>query len=1104
MRFHCIKIKNIASLRGSHTIDFDKIFHNSELFAITGQTGAGKSTILNCISLCLYGSNYKNLNMSDFITLDEDEGEIELEFSLGQQRYQSYWGCKVRGKNHELLKIPKTLRRLSLLHGDQKDLLDKLPEKIIPLSYQQFCKTVILNQGQFADFITSTWSDRKAILEKIYNGEVLLLMSRILSSEIKDVEIEISNLQHQLQGIEAISDDAFAALIKRHQEIEAELFSQKTASDNLKKVFDNFNEIAKLEKEKQIKNEILNKTNQEASEATHQFNQLKIKKENIELIYSEKKRIYQEQLPQLQQLIIEVERSRGMIENIEKINLTISKLTQDKERIIEQQEQLLNKKKKLQEEITFAITCEPDLTLSASIMHTLAQNAREYQLLFQSVKSDHSLITSEQNRLSNIKLKVNHVNEQLTASNQKLSELGKTHLFLYQQDSPQNLIAKFTSDRDQILQDINTLEYFKQSVNLINQEQDNLFKEINKKERELNKLNQNNKQLIIDIERVNTGISARQEIQNIGLLRKKSIAQKQCLICGSSDLTHLHLESELTTEIELLNQKEQLLVQEQKELEKNLARLDSDIIGLKKAYEKNSATAKDHFYKINLISIAELTTNKEWSNTENITNLIALAKNKVEKINKSLSEMSEFNQKEFELKNSISSWHSQLMQLTTEQNDIQTHLDELNRKIQDRKTNLTNYFNIFYQHLTQLKSYLFDGEDLWNYIYTLNEKHQKHQMTIKDSEQTEEVLKVLNKNLLQNQQSQEEQTAILNSTSENLRHIKQDLQLKLLGKDPRDLLNKLRAEEQNAQEEFKNIQTEYTEFDKKLRDLINKCDFIKEQLVGFQTTQIDHIAKFNLYFQSLHFSQSNQAFLTKINVALNHISQLDQTLVNQTLFELEQRYQNELENFKTNNEQKLRFETEIQFKKNAREKHLAIEIQLKKLKESNFNKTAMSEMLSKDKFRDYVLSMLESRLIMQSNIELESLCNGRYFIVQEKKNKNLIPEFYVVDQLKGGLMRKISTLSGGETFMVSLAMALALAELTRGQTEIDSFFIDEGFGTLDAESLEDVIDVLNSIKARGKQIGIISHVKSLTDRISVNIHLTKAGQGNSDIKIIYQ
>ena len=123
-------------------------------------------------------------------------------------------------------------------------------------------------------------------------------------------------------------------------------------------------------------------------------------------------------------------------------------------------------------------------------------------------------------------------------------------------------------------------------------------------------------------------------------------------------------------------------------------------------------------------------------------------------------------------------------------------------------------------------------------------------------------------------------------------------------------------------------------------------------------------------------------------------------------------------------------------------------------------------------------------------------------LLRWKKNKVSGPEFFVIDNWRESAYRKISSLSGGETFLVSLAMALGLAELSRGKVEIESFFIDEGFGTLDEDSIEEVINILLTIRSRGKQIGIISHVTALTDRIPVKIHLEKDQWGESSLSVV--
>jgi len=122
-----------------------------------------------------------------------------------------------------------------------------------------------------------------------------------------------------------------------------------------------------------------------------------------------------------------------------------------------------------------------------------------------------------------------------------------------------------------------------------------------------------------------------------------------------------------------------------------------------------------------------------------------------------------------------------------------------------------------------------------------------------------------------------------------------------------------------------------------------------------------------------------------------------------------------------------------------------------------------------------------------ANRHLQRL-HGRY-VLQRKAEGEL--EVEIVDTWQGDTTRDTRTLSGGETFLVSLALALALSDLVSTKTSIDSLFLDEGFGTLDAETLDTALDALDNLNASGKMIGVISHVEGMKERIPVQIQVCK-------------
>lgn len=142
-----------------------------------------------------------------------------------------------------------------------------------------------------------------------------------------------------------------------------------------------------------------------------------------------------------------------------------------------------------------------------------------------------------------------------------------------------------------------------------------------------------------------------------------------------------------------------------------------------------------------------------------------------------------------------------------------------------------------------------------------------------------------------------------------------------------------------------------------------------------------------------------------------------------------------------------------------------------------------------DKFRKFAQGLTLDHLLHLANRHLTRL-HGRY-LLRRKPTGEL--ELDIVDSWQGDVARDTRTLSGGEAFLVSLALALALSDLVSHKTSIDSLFLDEGFGTLDGDTLEVALTALDALNASGKMIGIISHVEALKERIPAQIRVEKGG-----------
>ncbi len=151
----------------------------------------------------------------------------------------------------------------------------------------------------------------------------------------------------------------------------------------------------------------------------------------------------------------------------------------------------------------------------------------------------------------------------------------------------------------------------------------------------------------------------------------------------------------------------------------------------------------------------------------------------------------------------------------------------------------------------------------------------------------------------------------------------------------------------------------------------------------------------------------------------------------------------------------------------------------------------------------YVLATRLDQVLDAANERLSHMRDQRYLLQRTgraaRKGTQAGLGLEVVDQWTGDV-RDPATLSGGETFVVSLSLALGLADVVTqeaGGTEIETLFVDEGFGTLDADTLDDVMDRLDGLRAGGRTVGVVSHVSELRTRIPAQLHVRKSPQGST-------
>lgn len=172
--------------------------------------------------------------------------------------------------------------------------------------------------------------------------------------------------------------------------------------------------------------------------------------------------------------------------------------------------------------------------------------------------------------------------------------------------------------------------------------------------------------------------------------------------------------------------------------------------------------------------------------------------------------------------------------------------------------------------------------------------------------------------------------------------------------------------------------------------------------------------------------------------------------------------------------------------KNAKEKEAT------KLKQRFSTFAQLNKDLQQKNFQAFMIGRMQQDLAQRAGLLMQEITNGRYRLYFDVANE----QYSVADYWNGGDARDVRTLSGGETFIASLALALALSDAASNRS-LEALFLDEGFGTLDSQTLESVTQILENLSQQGRMVGVITHVQELTERLPVRLQVRKSENGST-------
>ena len=341
MRILELRFKNLNSLKGEWLIDFsDEAFVNEGIFAITGQTGAGKTTILDAICLALYAEtpriNSISKSTNEVMTQQTGDCYAEVVIDLNGSHYRCRWGQrraynkpdgKLQDATHEVALVKSPTDTVTIPHstdakmGDEilESKLSRTKDKIIELThmdFQQFTRSILLAQGSFAAFLTAKSDERADILEKITGTDIYATVSKLVFERHRNEKNALGELTAQLSGVQLLSPEAISELqaTLKQQAQEQQQYRQKLTT--LTEQIQSLTRIQTLKQQRQDNEQKLTQAQQQLSdfapqtlrleqankalEIAEQFSDLYTKRQNYQRLSQEQQQL-NEQLPLQQQ-----------------------------------------------------------------------------------------------------------------------------------------------------------------------------------------------------------------------------------------------------------------------------------------------------------------------------------------------------------------------------------------------------------------------------------------------------------------------------------------------------------------------------------------------------------------------------------------------------------------------------------------------------------------------------------------------------------------------------------------------------------------------------------------------------------------------------------
>lgn len=1154
MKFLQLEILNLASLdkQDGEVINFEEgALGESTIFSIVGPTGSGKSTLLDAICLALYNrapryprkKGDKNQNIEIFgatdasennrlaptdsrniLTRGKKEGYSKLTFLANNGNiYRAEWHVRFQRVRYEnaktaLYKITRNGEEITEEAADWNEL-----PNIIGLDYDQFLRTVLIAQGSFANFLTAKENERYELLEKLIGCEETYTN---IATEIKKAKDQATDAYNQMAAsVEAVKQN----LLNDEELIQLQ------------------EEIARLEKaEKELDSQLqaISKDLQWFEENDKQINQITICQTDMEQATNAIKEM-QAQILRLQlhdevqpavNLLQEVERQTQSIHEQEENILKAEENIKSQESAISESEKTLDSLKEAvsqaQEQLEKAMPVIAEARALKTKMEAAMPNLKDKKEALELAQKENltALKDVEENarniqkweaetEKANLALKT--TKEEIAKQKQVLHEATQAAEQAWEKEknktAGQNIeeLQSHKSAAEKKLQDV------QQAIKVV-AHLDAATAEKQKNEERILVLGKRNAEIDealgkLTIEALTQETLTLRNAYTLMVSEKWEIHRanltkgKPCPLCGST--THpYHTDNrqfeEATTELsQLLKVKEDLLKQQQIQ-EKNLSgerkQNDGEVQTLQKQQEKLSgeiATYEEEWKAL----IAQYP--KIPKAEAELKLLLPIYEDKAKDATGKLSQFNKI-QKEIErltqLKDkAVKDEAAYESKASTILNEVQENTSICTTKLAEQKALTTNLIS---QQKSKEEAY---GKALqiWNSAKKEMEEWQEKYKQILNGEEPDAAEQRLTA-------AKDDATKAADNQNENINKLKAEL-ANSKGSH-QTMLSQNKTMKENLQTKEKELDLWIEEYNKQLEEKSiegkdsEETDF-KEKGIEERSIEPNLIDR-NTIREMLHSVEdwnairrekdekekavaSTTALYQSAEKAHQQHLEHQPAQTRDALLAIQQEYQERSQR----NEliaANARMQNHQEAVKLLGDKAEA----LKLVTQEKDDWTAITDAIGADgkTLRKIAQCYTLSFLIAHANQEIRKF-NSRYELQQVKHSLGI----RVIDHDRADDIRDTTSLSGGETFIVSLGLALGLSALSSRNISFENLFIDEGFGTLDPDTLATVIDSLAMLQSsQGKKVGVISHTDTMSERITTQIRIIKNGNsGSSHIEI---